>query len=256
MNHFQHRLADPNEAAVRLVPAHNSREGLCGTLSKAFRPGLLSAAAALELAQLGQFQKIPAKTLFIRADEPASALWLLVNGTVSVGCHDEQQQWRQTRTIHAGHWIDAESAWLGGNYLESARAETAVSAYWLPVREVEQAFVTRPEIARSLLAAVAERVRRVSGDAHDLLAKSVLARCAGWLIDELQTSDQSSAVVMNQHKRAIASQLGTSPETFSRMLRQLCDMKVIDMDRYRIHVRDAQALHRLSNGALAHGAKT
>lgn len=75
-------------------------------------------------------------------------------------------------------------------------------------------------------------------------------------IDELQTSDQSSAVVMNQHKRAIASQLGTSPETFSRMLRQLCDMKVIDMDRYRIHVRDAQALQRLSNGALAHGAKT
>ncbi|HEX2009369.1 MAG TPA: Crp/Fnr family transcriptional regulator [Roseateles sp.] len=256
MDQFQHRLADPDLATPGLAPQPTGRDGLCDLLGAAFRPGLLSTAAALELARLGQFQQIPAKTLFLRADAPASALWLLIEGTVSVGSHDDQQHWWQTRTVHAGRWIDAESAWLGGNYLESALAETAVSAYRLPVREVEQAFVTRPEIARSLLAAVAERVRRVSGDAHDLLAKNVLARCAGWLIDELQISDQASAVVLRQHKRSIASQLGTSPETFSRTLRQLCDMRVIDMDRYRIHVRDAQALRHLSGGAFAHGAKT
>lgn len=236
-------------ALQRLDPPQPPALRLSGdTLRAALRPGHLHELALLELARAGTARNVLAKTQFIQSGRPADALWLLAQGTVCMGSHDADQHWRQTRTIHPGSWIDAESVWLGGPYLESAIAQTDVLAYRFPVGAVEQAVMVRPEIARPLLAVVADRVRRVSGDAHDLLSKSVLARCAGWLIDELQSSEQAAAVLLRQRKQSIASQLGTSPETFSRVLRRLCELRVIEMDRYCIHIRDAQALQRLSSG--------
>lgn len=221
---------------------------LSDILCRAFQANSPGEAAALELARVCVVHQFAAKKQFIACTASADALWLLTRGRVSVGHHDGTHHWRQTRAVLAGGWIDAESAWLGGNYLESAYAETAVTVCEFPVRDVEQALMARPKIARTLLAAMAERVRRLTCEAHDLLAKNVLARCAGWLVDELQSSEQSSALLMRQHKRSIAAQLGTSPETFSRTLRRLCEMQLIAMDGYQIQVRDTEALRRLSTG--------
>lgn len=219
-------------------------------LQQAFAPGRAEPEALALLAGLGQARLRPARAVLLNDGDKASALWLLSHGVASVGTHDAQGHWRPTRSVHAGGWIDAESAWLGGRYLESAIAETELCAYEFPLPAVEGALQARPDLARALLASVTQRARRVAGDAHDLLAKSVLARCAGWLIEELQSHAPASAIVLRQQKRSIAAQLGTSPETFSRTLRQLREMRVIEMDRNLISVRDAQALRRLNAGQL------
>lgn len=224
-------------------------ERLPETLQRALAPGRPDAQALQLLAHAGVARLRPARALLFDDSDGASALWLLQRGTVSIGSHDGQGHWRPSHSVHAGAWIDAESAWLGGRYLESAIAETPVCAYEFPIGAVETVLRDRPELARSLLASVAQRARRIAGDAHDLLAKSVLARCAGWLVEELQCSEPAAAIVLRQQKRSIAAQLGTSPETFSRTLRQLREMRVIEMEHNRIRVRDAQALRRLTAGS-------
>lgn len=219
-------------------------------------PGQLSEPALASLLGLGFMHVLPAKSMCLMASQPAEGLWLLLRGTVSVGRHDAQMQWSQRCTVHAEEWIDAESAWLGGNYLDNARAETEVLLWFFPLPALERAMAAEPALARSLLAVGAERLKRAVGGAQDLLAKHVLARCAAWLLDELRvlgqgegSSTAQTQLVLSQRKCAIASQLGTSPETFSRSLRQLREMGVIASKGYRIWILDVPALVRLAQSA-------
>jgi CRP-like cAMP-binding protein len=98
-----------------------------------------------------------------------------------------------------------------------------------------------------LLALLAARVRELTENTHGLLSKDVLARCADWL---LASMDRNGGVVrISQRKRSIASQLGATPETFSRTLRRLREKGTIEVDGYSIIVRDVPALRRMA-GAL------
>lgn len=218
--------------------------------------GQLSEPALASLLSLGFMHVLPAKSMCMTASQRAEGLWLLLRGTVSVGRHDAQMQWSQRCTVHAEEWIDAESAWLGGNYLDNARAETEVLLWFFPLPALERAMAAEPALARSLLAVGAERLKRAVGGAQDLLAKHVLARCAAWLLEELRvlgqgegSSTAQTQLVLSQRKCAIASQLGTSPETFSRSLRQLREMGVIASKGYRIWILDVPALVRLAQSA-------
>jgi CRP-like cAMP-binding protein len=60
------------------------------------------------------------------------------------------------------------------------------------------------------------------------LAKDAEARCAEWLLNHAQASDKGGCSVQLQlRKRAIAAQLGIAPETLSRVLRHLRELRLI-----------------------------
>jgi len=247
---------DANAIPPETPPDIPSQAQLRQILLAACPAGQLSEPALASLLGLGFMHVLPAKSMCLMASQPAEGLWLLLRGTVSVGRHDAQMQWSQRCTVHAEEWIDAESAWLGGNYLDNARAETEVLLWFFPLPALERAMAAEPALARSLLAVGAERLKRAVGGAQDLLAKHVLARCAAWLLDELRvlgqgegSSTAQTQLVLSQRKCAIASQLGTSPETFSRSLRQLREMGVIASKGYRIWILDVPALVRLAQSA-------
>nr|WP_316642910.1 Crp/Fnr family transcriptional regulator [uncultured Roseateles sp.] len=230
------------------LPVH---DGLYAALRQASGAQALSEAALLALAQLGHAHAVPAKACVLQRGQPAHALWLLTQGTVCVGNHDSQGHWWQTHTVEAHGWIDLSSAWLDGPYLETALAQTAVWVHEFPVEPLAAVAAAHPEVSRWLLGAMAATVRRLGHEVHDLLAKDVMARCAGWLLDSLEASEVPHELVLQQHKRFIASQLGTSPETFSRTLRQLREIGAVEIDRYRIRVHDVPALQRLSGRTVA-----
>lgn len=251
---------DASAIPPEIPPEIPSQAQLRQILLAACPAGQLSEPALASLLGLGFMHVLPAKSMCLMASQPAEGLWLLLRGTVSVGRHDAQMQWSQRCTVHAEEWIDAESAWLGGNYLDNARAETEVLLWFFPLPALERAMAAEPALARSLLAVGAERLKRAVGGAQDLLAKHVLARCAAWLLDELRvlghgegdgegSSTAQTQLVLSQRKCAIASQLGTSPETFSRSLRQLREMGVIASKGYRIWILDVPALVRLAQSA-------
>lgn len=236
--------------------AGHARHGLDDAslaLRAAFGGRLASRAALGDLAAIARVHRAAPRSVLIRREDPAHALWLLGSGRASVGGHDASGQWWQSRPVQAGEWIDVASAWRGGAYLETAIAETEVVAYELPIDAVDAVCRVYPDLWHRLLGCVAERVSRVTEGARDLVVKDVTARLAGWLLQALRKGDDCAGadageIMLRQHKRTLASQLGTSPETFSRTLRHLHERGLIDIDRYRIRVRDAEGLRRLLNG--------
>jgi CRP-like cAMP-binding protein len=238
-------------APERMDHAHDADDGpqshqpLVELLARAFAVAPPAPAATDAMAALAHQHLVRAGgTVFTRRDA-AVGLWLVVRGRVTVGSWEAEQHWRQTHAVSDGDWLDAASAWLGGTFQEDAVAETDTELLEFPVAAVKRACASHPSLARALLGLLALRIRQLTENTHGLLSKDVLARCADWLLTSMDAA--AGTVRMSQRKRSIASQLGATPETFSRTLRQLRERGTIEVDGYSIVVRDVQALRRMAS---------
>jgi CRP-like cAMP-binding protein len=231
-------MPDADDAPSALQPRSD-------LVARAFAAAPLTPAAADATAALALEHRVRAGSPVFTRSDAAAGLWLVVSGRVTVGSWETDHQWRQTHAVGDGEWLDAASAWLGGSFQEDAVAETDTVLLQFPLPAVKRACAAHPSLARALLALLALRVRQLTENTHGLLSKDVLARCADWLLASMDAA--AGTVRMNQRKRSIASQLGATPETFSRTLRQLRERGTIEVDGYSIVVRDVQALRRMAS---------
>lgn len=181
--------------------------------------------------------------------EAASSLVVLLSGDVAMGIAAPGGSMRTERLVHGPAWLDVSSAWLGCVHVLDAIALTPVRVADLAREPLQALLDQRPALAQRLLVSLAREVRRLTVHAHELMHKDAPARLASWLCERCLPSDGESnrAVVrLAERKSDIASQLGMTPETMSRLMRTLSDQGVIEVDGYTVRVLDLQALHRLA----------
>ena len=112
---------------------------------------------------------------------------------------------------------------------------------------MQAALERQPALARRIIGILARELRAQALSAHDLMHKDAPARLAAWLLARCQgdASQAAQAVVqLPMRKRDIASQLGITPETLSRLMRSLSSQGVIRVAGYTVHVLDLVGLRR------------
>lgn len=237
--------------ALAARPASAGIDALAHCLQEACGRGQLDGADAQALASLGRRHDHAAGTRIFSEDDEVDALWLVASGTVTMGTADEAGHWRTSRTVRAGEWLELTAAWLELPLQQRAVAESSVVLYSFPVDAVEALYGRRPGLARALMSLLALRARQLAESARSLACKDALSRCASWLLEERGRTGGGSTVRLAQAKRTVASQIGATPETFSRLLRQLREIGAIEVQGHRIDVVDAQALARLAGTETA-----
>lgn len=214
-------------------------------------PARVTREAAQALAMRAQEHVMDSGRIVLQQGQPALALWLVVSGQVAVGSLREGRLAQQTRLVEPGQWLDAASAWLGGSPLEDAVVQRPALLWAFDVEAVRECCVDHPSLAEGLIRLLASRVRLLTEGTLCLMLKDAEARCATWLLDHAEVKpgvdgSKTALVALRERKRAIASQLAVTPETFSRVLRQLRERRVIDVAGYTVKVLDVEALRRVA----------
>lgn len=250
----------PPAAASRLTPLGGGamdtadRDAWAGLLGEAdVPPALLSslvlASRAREVAQGEQV---------LSRRDVASHLVLVVRGDVALGVAQADAPFLPERTVHGPDWLDSSSAWLSAPHGLDAVALSPARVLALPLTALLTLLPRSPELAPRLLTGLARQVHTLSAAAHDLMHKDAEARVAAWMVPRCvplpadggaaPTTAPSAVVELKERKRDIAAQLGITPETLSRLLRQLIRKGLIDVSGYRITVHDTAALQALAAG--------
>jgi CRP-like cAMP-binding protein len=205
----------------------------------------MTAADAQALGTLATLRTVGAGEWVYTHRTPARALVLLLEGTVSVG-HSDGAAMAPERLLHGPTWLDAASAWLAGetHALDARALANSVRVADLPRAALQPLLAQRPLLAACLLGVLAEDVRRLSLQAHELMHKDANCRLAAWLQRRLEGSQ--TMLHLGERKRDIAAQLGMSPETLSRQMRQLSRSGLIEVRGYQVRVLDAPGLQRLA----------
>jgi CRP-like cAMP-binding protein len=181
--------------------------------------------------------------------QPAKHLVAVLKGSVGLGLARDDEPFHLERTVHGPHWLDPASAWLGGRYAQDARAVSEAWLIDLPLNRMRELMAAQPAMVERMLKGVAQEVHSLTGMTHDLMHKDAEHRLAIWLLQHCQPEDKACrelSISLKERKRDIAAQLAITPETLSRMMRQLNRKGVIEVQGYSIKVLDLPALKALA----------
>ena len=208
----------------------------------------VDAEALDELQAASHGRAVPAGGELWSRHETARDLVLLAHGDAALGLASGSLAFHPERTVRAPHWLDVSSAWLSGRHAQDAIAVSDVQLVCVSRSQFQAAMTRHPALTRRLLVALALQVRALTAATHDLMHKDAEGRFAAWLLQRCagQTGRSATVVALTERKRDIAAQLAITPETLSRLLRQLKNKGMIQVTGYTVRVLDLPALEALA----------
>ncbi len=210
-----------------------------------------------KLARIAQPLELPAeRTLFLQGDAGA-AFYLLAEGRVKIFKMLRDGRTATVRHVEAGQTF-AEAALFQETYPSSTETMADSRLYRFDTRQMLDLLLEEPQLAVSLLGAMAELLGLLNRRVEELLLP-VPARLARYLLalaDRQLDRPPASAggasaprvVRLPTSKRELAARLGTVPETLSRTFDRLKRGEVIRMSSGHelIEILDFDKLHRLA----------
>lgn len=176
----------------------------------------------------------------------ATHLVAVIDGSVGLGLARDGSPFHLQRSVHGPRWLDLSSAWLDGQYAQDAVALSELHLVELSLAALRALLAREPALAERLLVSLARTVQGLTGLTHDLMHKDAEHRLAVWLCQHCLHSAAGVTVPLKERKRDIAAQLAITPETLSRLLRQLQQKCVIAVRGYTVQVLDLPALQSLA----------
>lgn len=176
----------------------------------------------------------------------AAHLVAVISGSAGLGLARDGCPFHLQRSVHGPQWLDLSSAWLDGPYRQDAVALSELRLVELPLAGLRDVLTREPALAERLLVSLARTVQGLTGLTHDLMHRDAEHRLAVWLCQHCQCSAAEVIVPLRERKRDIAAQLAITPETLSRLLRQLQRKGLIAVHGYTVQVLDLPALQALA----------
>lgn len=231
-------------------PRHRPYPGAVDTLqadatdwNALFGAPVLSAAEVQLLAELARVRRLDAGSVLFGHDDQACSMVALRSGQAALGWRTVDGSFHVERPVHAPGWLDAASGWRGTRHPLDARASSEVVVVELPCEALRQRLDDQPRLATRLIAVLAAEVTALAQAAHGLMHQDAPARFAHWL---LQRAGGASVLRLGERKRDIASQLAITPETLSRLMRNLSDQGAIAVAGYTVTLLNRAALERVA----------
>lgn len=197
------------------------------------------------LAGRASLRRFAAQEPLFRQDAPAVGLYVVAAGKVAVTRQGPDGKGRLLHLFGPGEVVGEVPAFAGGAYPAEATAAGEATALFLLRDDLLAVGRDRPEVLLAMLATLSQRLRHFVALVDDLSLKDIPARLAARLLAlaEVQGGD---TVILPLAKRELAAELGSAPETLSRLLRKLQDGGVIAVSGRRIVLRDRPRLADLS----------
>lgn len=185
------------------------------------------------------------ETLF-RQNEPAEAVFAVIEGMVKLTAQQKDGQEIVVETFRAGSSFAEALAFGNASYPVSAVALVPSRILVAPSKAVQGTIKHHPEAFGDILAAAYAHLHRLVRQIEMLKSNSGTQRLGRYILAHLGNNDQPVEMEIPYEKQVLASLLGVKPETLSRAFRRLGDYGV-SVERRMIRLEDAQALRAFLN---------
>jgi len=195
----------------------------------------LSESDRKEIVSAGLIEQHPAGSVIFHEGEPCAGLFVLFKGQVNLSMLGLQGLECIISVIRPVIMFNEVPVLDGGPNPVTARAAADCVTWRLSHERYMMLMKDYPTMGIGLLNVLAARHRLMLSRFEDLLSRTVQARTAKVLL-EVSANGQEEIDRRRYANQELAARAATCPEAFSRSLRRLRDLGVIDSDRWRITV--------------------
>lgn len=204
-----------------------------------------------DLARRAKVQDVARGTHLAREGEHADRFGLVVAGRARVFHLGPDGRQITFETIGAGQPFAVVGALAGSRHPANIEAATPATVAFLPAESLFALLDTEPQVARTLVTDLANRVVNFTTVATTL-ALDVPNRVARYVFQRALSCGQPTArgleLPLDMKKGDLAMALGTVPETLSRAFSKLAADGVMEVHGQLVTVLDMRALAALSGG--------
>jgi CRP-like cAMP-binding protein len=177
-------------------------------------------------------------------EDPATRFYLVVSGQVKLYRLSPAGNEKVIEIVTPGQtfaealmFLDQPSYPVGAQALQRADVISIDARDFLAMlsESVSTCFV--------LMGDMSKRLRRLIGEIDELTLHSATCRVAGYLLAQMSEVPEFDLKVP---KQVLASRLSVKPETFSRIIKQLSEQGVLQVNGSRVRVQDLPALQQLA----------
>lgn len=179
---------------------------------------------------------------------PAHSLFIIHSGRVRVFRTWTNGDEQVLRLLGPGEIIGYRPIFANEPYGASAEAVEDSAICVVPREDLLERIRQDPEMALALLAKLSLELRLSEDLMMDLIRRPVRERAARLLLSLVEDGPggpEDRSIVSSQIRRQdLARMIGTTPETFSRVLSGFAQRGIVELSRERIVVRNAAMLRR------------
>ncbi len=195
--------------------------------------------ALLEIGRERSFAK--GEMIFFEGD-PGNGFFVVISGKVKVFKVAPSGKEQILHVFGKGDIFGEVPVFYGNPFPASAEALVDVQVMFFPRQEFIHLIEKNTSIALGMLAVLAKKLRSFAIKIEDLALKEVPARLAGYLLYLNEEQGAEGRVTLEISKGQLASLLGTSPETLSRIFSKMVEEGLIAVDGRTITLLDMEGL--------------
>jgi CRP/FNR family transcriptional regulator, dissimilatory nitrate respiration regulator len=180
------------------------------------------------LAEIAIVKSVDKGEYLFHEGEPTIGFYIIQKGSINIHRVTPAGKEQVIHVFRAGDSF-AEAALTMPGYPADARAIEAAQVLLIRKAEFMGLLGRRPELALRMFASLSAHVRTLLGQLEDMTLKDVETRLMNWLVKRCPDAGSSKphAIHLTITKRALAAELGTVSETFSRTLAKLREQKLV-----------------------------
>jgi CRP-like cAMP-binding protein len=199
--------------------------------------------------EVARIVHLPRGAVLFEAGEQAEGLYLVIEGLVKVYASADKGQEKVLDVVGPGGCVADALMFDGDDPGLRACVLSDSQIVVLPKDWLMGEMVSNGKLALRIVHALSQRLHRLVKDIQAVTLHSGVRRVVDYLLHATPEHAGASAsggatVFLPASKGTIASLLSVTPEHFSRILHELQSNGLIEVDRRRIHIRNATALTR------------
>lgn len=187
------------------------------------------------------------QTLFVEGSA-ATGFYVVMGGKIKIYKLSLEGKEQILHIFGPGEFFGEVPVFAGGNFPAHAEALEESRVLFFPKDAFTELLKTEPSLAMNMLAGLCRRLRQFTHLIEDLSLKEVPSRLAAYLLYLSQRRGTTDALQLDITKGQLASVLGTIPETLSRILGRMSQLRIIEVQGRRIRLLDFAALENLAAG--------
>nr|WP_320048350.1 Crp/Fnr family transcriptional regulator [uncultured Desulfuromonas sp.] len=195
--------------------------------------------------QISRFTTLQRKEILFHEGDAGSEFYFLASGRIKLFRSTADGKEAVIRFIEPGEYFAEILLQLKGRYPVSALAMEPCELLAVDAKKILGHLEQHPEVAMAFIGALSQRIKYLLGMIEQLTLADIRQRFLNYL-SVLQDKSPTGAIELPAAKGEIALLLGTTPETFSRLLKKLTLEKIIRVSGRTITLLDPSALDEVA----------
>jgi CRP/FNR family transcriptional regulator len=204
--------------------------------------------AAEELAGIAELRRFPDGARVYTQGDLVPGVYVVVKGGMKVFRTDGRGRIQVLQFLKVGDCVGEVPVFDGGPTPSSAEAHGETECWLIPSAPLRQIVHRHPEVADLIIHHFTTKVRHLVTLVETLSLHSVPERVAQLLLEAHEGNPMRSIVEFQETQEDLAQCIGASREAFSRALRLLTDLGLIQSTFPVVRILDLGKLQRYAKG--------